>query len=94
VWRGSRDHRAPGPSGRGAWAQSSAGWPVRLHEALAAPRAEAGVYLDFLTQWTGHTLGEQDQIVAFHAAELARGAAYPGHPVAVAPLTGSAAGAH
>jgi len=79
VWRGSRDHRAPGPSGRGAWAQSSAGWPVRLHEALAAPRAEAGVNLRHRTQWAGPTLGEQGQMVAFHAAELACGVADPGH---------------
>ncbi len=57
----------------------SAGRPVRLHEALAAPRAEAGVNLRHRTQWAGHTLGEQGQMVAFHAAEFACGAAYPGH---------------
>jgi len=60
--------------------------PVRLHDSMAAPRAEAGVCLDVLTQWTGHALGIQDQIVALHDPHRARGAAPPGHTVAVASL--------
>jgi len=69
--------------------------PVRLHDDMPAARAEAGVCLDVLTQWTGHALGMPGQIVALYAPHRARGVAYPGHTVAVATLAWtSAAGAH
>ena len=61
---------------------------------MAAPRAEAGVCLDVLTQWASYALGVQDQIAVLYAPHLLDSVAYPGHPVAVAPLARSAAGAH
>jgi len=93
VWCGSRDHCAPRPERKGSAGSLHAA--VRLHDDMAAPRAEAGVCLDVLTQGTSHALGVQDQIAVLYAPHLLESVAYPGHTVAVAPLARSAAaGAH
>jgi len=76
-----RPPRGPELERVGPWATARSLWagPVRLHDDMPAPRANAWVGLRFITQGAAPAFGMPGQIAVLYAADLPGSEAYPGH---------------